>query len=628
MPENKEVLDRILDIADKVSVCVENDEVEKYLMMLDNDIVGLDTETSGLDPYGNYELEQGKWISKAFIRLITLEANDTCVIFDLRWLNAQSINLIREYLTDPKRILVIQNAKFDLKWMLTYLQIEKFNRVYCTMLASQVLSCGKVSYGHNLKSIVGYYFDYVLEKELGASDWSKDDLDDEQIVYAARDACFLRPIRELQIERLKQLDLVEAARIEFQCAEPVAYMELCGLRLNTERWKRNAERNKIRAIRMYPKISKALEGDNSQQVLFDGATGFKVSSPKQITEAMRNLGIELPVMSKKGVDKETIQIEYLEKIKDRHPSIPLIIKHATLKKGYSSYGETWLEKVHPVTSRLHPDIFQIGTETYRFSIKNPNLQQIPIENIYRNCFIPDSGNSLIGADYSQVELRLLAEASQDSAMIKAFNENLDFHVYTAAVVFNTPYEELLKNMKINAQYKIYRARAKNLNFGIVYGIGAKRFAANADISIEEAYQIINNYFELYSGLKQWLDWAKKEARWKWKSRTLSGRMFRHTHSKDDDWPKIGASERMGCSFPIQGSSADITKVALRNIYDEFGKKVKIVNCIHDEIVIECETKKAKKYKPMFERCMVAAGEEYIKSVPVLVESEIMDKWSK
>jgi DNA polymerase-1 len=348
---------------------------------------------------------------------------------------------------------------------------------------------------------------------------------------------------------------------------------------------------------------------------------------------MKMAGIILPTITKKGVDKETTQIEYLEKIKDTHPAIPTIIKHNILEHAHTSFGQTWADFVNPLTERIHPDIFQIGTETYRFSFKNPNFQQIPTENLYRNCFIPNPGNKLIGGDYNGMELRIIAEASQDSQMIMAFNKGLDLHTYTASIIFSIPYEKMIevlsnKSVKDYIQYKLYRTRAKNLNFGIVYGIGAKRFAANAGITEKEAYKIIDDYFALYKGLKMWLDWAKQQARYDWESRSLAGRLYRHTHKKDDEFWKISAAERLGCNFPIQATNADITKIALRNLYDEFGRKIKIVNCIHDEILIECAEKNAKKFQPIFDRCMIAAGEVYIKSVPVLVESEIMDRWSK
>ncbi len=622
------LLKEILHIADNAFYCNNDADVERYLVMLDDQYVGLDLETTGFDPYGNPVKIGNVWTSAAFIRLITLEANDCCVIFDAKVLGIKSIQMICEYLTDSERILVIMNAKFDVKWMLRLLPIEKFNRLYCTMLASQILSCGRVKFGHSLQNIVQNLFDYTLEKGLGGSNWSNKELSQEQLIYAALDACFLRHIRDIQVQELQKLKLIECADLEFRAIEPLAKLELDGIKLHKERWLRNAQRNKLRAIRMETKVSKALEPPGFSPMLFEGIPSFKVSSTKQLTQAMVSSGIKIPMKYQKGVEKETIQVDYLEKIKNTHPAIPAIIKYSSLKKAHTSYGQNWVDKINPVTGRIHPDVFQIGTETGRQAFREPNLQQIPIENIFRNCFVAEPGNKLIGGDYNACELRIVACFSQDRAMLRAYNEGLDLHTYTASIVFRVPYEKMMKELKTNPQYKIYRARAKNLNFGIVYGIGAKRFATNADISEEEAYQIINDYFELYEGLKNWLESAKRDARFRKVSRTLSGRMIRHYLADDADWRAIGIVERLGTNFPIQGTNADITKIALRNIYDEFGKKVKIVNCIHDEILIECNAKDAKKYKPIFTECMVKAGEVYIKDVPVVVETEILDKWGK
>lgn len=624
-------LSEILEIANNYIYCGENSRVEQYLTMLDDTHVGIDLETSGFDPHGT--VVSANYVKPPFIRLISIEANDCCVLFDLFKLNKKSIQLISEYLTDPNRILVIMNAKFDIKWMLNLLPIEKFNRMYCTMLASQILSCGKVKFGHSLQNIVSNLFDYELEKDQGGSNWGIEHLSDSQLKYAALDACFLRPIREIQVEDLRRLQLVEVAEIEFRAIEPYARMELDGIKLHKDRWLRNANRNKLRAIRMETKVSKALQPDDMPVMLFDDIPSFKVSSTKQLTTAMEAAGIKIPMMYKKGVEKETIQVDYLEKIKDTHPAIPQIIKYSGLKKSHTSYGQNWVDKIHPVTQRIHPDIFQIGTETGRNAFREPNLQQIPVENIFRNCFIPEPGKKFLGGDYNACELRILAQASQDRAMIKAYNEGYDLHTYTASVVFSIPYEQMVKvlkdkKLKDYTQYKIYRTRAKNLNFGIVYGIGAKRFAANADITVEEAYRIIDDYFALYEGVKNWIEWAQNQARFKGISRTMSGRAIKHYIKDQEDWREVGTVQRLGSNFPIQGTNADITKIAMRNLYDEFGKKVKFVNCIHDEILLECEAKSAKKYLPVFIECMQKAGEVYIKDVPVVVEAEILDRWGK
>lgn len=629
MTEAEKLFQSLIAIADNATYVAEDKDIDAYLMMLDDDIVALDIETSGFDPYGNYvKQEDGSFKSEAAIRLIQLEANGKCVNFDIKYLTKTSRDKIRDFLSEPDRIFIIQNAKFDMKWLIVHLG-AKFHKVYCTMIASQLISCGQVKFGHSLKKIVKYHFDFDMDKAMGASNWMTAELSQEQIKYASYDAVFLRQIRLNQIEKLKEQGQLEVANIEFRAIIAYSYMELCGIGLNKERWLRNANRNKYRAIRMEEKIAKCLSPDGDTGMLFEGISNFKVSSTQQLTKAMIDAGIEIPTMIVKGTrqEKATIQVDYLEKIKDTHPAIPLIIKYSGLKKSYTSYGTNWTDKIHPVTNRIHPDIFQIGAETGRNSFREPNLQQIPVENIYRNCFIPNKGNLLIGGDYDGAELRIVAEASQDRAMIEAFNKGMDLHTYTASVVFRVPYDEMIKN-KMKPEIHLLRGRAKNLNFGIVYGIGAKRFAKNADITEKEAYKIINDYFELYSGLKEWLDWAKNQASQDRQSRTLSGRKYWHRFDSHADYGVIAAAQRLGTNFPVQGTSADITKIALRNIYDELSDRVMLVNVIHDEIVIECKAEEAEEIEPIFRKCMIDAGEVYIKSVPVLVGSKIMNCWGK
>ena len=620
---------KFIAIADNAIYVREDKDVDSYLMMLDDDIIACDIETSGFDPHGNvFKNDEGEWVSGAAIRLIQIEANDCCINFDLKYLSDESRQKIAAYLSESTRVIILHNAKFDMKWLMKHLGV-KFHKVYCTMIGSQLCAQGLVKFGHALKDVVKFHFDYDMDKTMGASNWMQAELSQAQMRYASEDVIFLRQIRLNQIQKLTQQGQLEVANIEFRALVAVAYMELCGIGLNQPRWIRNAERNRLRAIRMEEKVAQALSPDEDTGMLFKGMANFKVSSTPQLTKAMEDNGIQIPTMIVKGTnqEKKTIQVDYLEKIRDTHPAIPKIIKYSTLKKAHTSYGMNWIEKVNPITHRIHPDIFQIGAETGRFAFREPNLQQIPAENVYRNCFIPMPGNSLIGGDLDGAELRIIAEASEDEAMIGAFNKGLDLHTYTASVVFRVPYDQMIEQ-KFKPEIKILRGRAKNLNFGIVYGIGAKRFAKNAGVSEAEAYKIIDEYFALYHGLKSWLDWAKDEAANSRISRTLSGRRYLHRFPDNAPFNLIAAAQRLGCNFPIQGTNADIIKIALRNIYDELGDRVLIVNVIHDEVVIECKTEEAEEVLPIFKKCIISAGEVYVKSVPVLVEAKIMDRWSK
>lgn len=645
------LVDYKLSLVNNSIYCRKDSEVDNILNLVDEEIIGLDTETANRENIPAFDPLR----KTAFIRLIQIEADDQIVIFDLKYLNRVSRNKIAEYIKSRK-ILVVQNAKFDIKWLQVHLGIKIFPQIFCTMLASQTNSGGYIKTGHSLKSQVKDYFNYDLDKSQGASNWG-DDLSVAQMRYAATDTPFLRMLRDIHIEKGIELKTLDTMENEFGAIIATAYLELCGIKLNSARWLKIAERNKIRAYRMKILISHFL---NKQNTLFqidetNREPTFEVTTAS-LKKWMKYNGYTLPTKQDKKkekyrdrdngqilertimVEKETLQIDYIEKNIERDlegkPRLPvnqdiwqMLVKHGELDHAHTSFGDKWTNKTHPVTGRIHPDAFQYGTGTGRWAFTNPNLQQIPAINLFRNCIIPEEGNKIISADYNAAELRIIAEASGDKEMCRAFNEGMDLHSYTAAVVFKVPYEKLMKEIKTNKEYKIYRLRAKNLNFGIVYGIGAKRFAKNADISEQEAEKIIRDYFNLYKGLYEWLQWAKKQAVIFKESRSLGGRLFKHKFD-EDNFGQVALAERNGCNFPIQATNADMTKRAMKLIYDECHSYAKIINCVHDEIVLECPDEYAEKCKEAVERLMIQAGEYYIKRVPVLVDCVIQARWAK
>jgi DNA polymerase-1 len=279
-----------------------------------------------------------------------------------------------------------------------------------------------------------------------------------------------------------------------------------------------------------------------------------------------------------------------------------------------------IELINPTTGRLHADFRQIGAPTGRFSCTNPNIQQVPHSVEYRRCFsgYPE-GRKLIIADYSQIELRILAEFSNDAGFLQAFNSGADLHRVTAAQVFNVPLDQVSKDQ---------RDFAKRLNFGVVYGIGAQRFSMMTGLSVTEAENVLRKYFTTYRGLDSYLREAANRAVRDREARTASGRLVRFRYDENDR-QQISMTQRNGKNTPIQGTSADILKRALRLLKDDLAKtSAKIVNIIHDEIVVEADADEAQDIAARVERGMIAAGEEFLKTVPVKVETQIADEWVK
>jgi DNA polymerase I-like protein with 3'-5' exonuclease and polymerase domains/intein/homing endonuclease len=251
---------------------------------------------------------------------------------------------------------------------------------------------------------------------------------------------------------------------------------------------------------------------------------------------------------------------------------------------------------------------------------DPNVQQIPHAFDMRRCFRAPAGRKLVVADYSQIELRILADFTNDSGFVEAFQSGADLHRVTAAQVFG---------VALDAVTKEQRDFAKRLNFGVVYGIGARRFALMTGLSQEQSEDLLRRYFATYRGLDVWLrDAALKAVRERTAPRTVAGRLFRFNFDPDDK-QAASLAQRNGKNSPIQGSSADIVKRALRLLHDQLhGTDTFIVNVVHDEIVVETSATDAEETAKTVEAAMCAAGEEYVKKVPVKVEYKIADEWAK
>jgi DNA polymerase-1 len=279
--------------------------------------------------------------------------------------------------------------------------------------------------------------------------------------------------------------------------------------------------------------------------------------------------------------------------------------------------------VHPRTGRIHPDFNQIGADTGRFSCTNPNIQQIPATSDFRQCFIPAPGYKLVTCDYSQAELRILAQLSQDPAFVEAFQSGGDLHRLTASQMFQVPPDLVDKKQ---------RSAAKVINFGLAYGRGPAALGVQLGVSTEEAKSLIDQYFKAYAGIQRWLDHAGKEAVRKGYSITLLGRKryYAPLDTHDPDYNKKRASiERQGKNSPIQGANADMTKLALIGLHEALqGYDARVVNTVHDEIVVEAKEDQAEAVCTIVEHEMVKAGQQLLTLVPVVADAKIADFWSK
>lgn len=566
--------------------------------------IGFDTETTDLDPY------------RGRLRLVQLAAPDGVRIIDLNRFadgdlkRSDSLAPLRELLSASRPVKIAHNAKFDAKWIKHTLGVE-LGGLFDTLLASQLVSAGETEERHGLDVVAARYLNETIDKAERLSDWSGE-LSETQLEYAALDASVLLPLREKLIERLKADALLKCAQLEFECVLPVASLELAGIYLDKDRWREQLTVVEKRRAELAEALQDMLAEESTQGSLFGGPNRMDINldSHVQLMAALKHKGIDLP---------DSTRNWRLQPLAEKHEEIKKLLEYRTVQKALTSYGESILSEISPFTGRIHANFHQIGAPTGRFACNSPNIQQVPHSIEYRRCFRAPPGRKFIISDYSQIELRILADFSGDLGFIQAFNSGADLHRVTAAQVFSAPIESVTREQ---------RDFAKRLNFGVVYGIGAPRFSTMTGLSVSDAEDILRRYFTTYRGLDAWLRQAAQRAVRERTARTVSGRLTRFRFDADDR-QAVSAAQRNGKNAPIQGSSADILKRALRLLHNQLRDTTAVVvNIIHDEIVVEADTDETDVVVKKVEDAMCAAGEEFIKKVPVKVETEVADEWVK
>jgi DNA polymerase-1 len=596
--------------------------------------VGFDTETTSLSPF------EGR------VRLVQLAAaGEPVYVFDLDCFTGdgddsvrresartvESLAPLRRLLASTRPVKIAHNAKFDAKWVRHYLGVElcgdfdsraenknevERGGLFDTLLASQLISAGEQEDRHSLASVAERYLNQPVDKTLQVSNWGGE-LSPAQIEYAARDAALMLPLRAKLVEALRANALTRTAQLEFECVVPLAALELAGVYLDQECWRVKLKEIERRRDELHELLQDELAEESAQQSLFGPTRAdLNLDSHVQLTRALTRLGVPVP---------DSTRNWKLEPLAAEFPVVGRILEYRTLQKTLK-FGETLLDSIDKGkqdgerTGRIHPHFHQIGAPTGRMSCTDPNVQQIPHAFDMRRCFRAPAGRRLVVADYSQIELRILAEFTNDEGFVEAFRSGADLHRVTAAQVFGVPVEEVSKEQ---------RDFAKRLNFGVVYGIGARRFALMTGLSQEQSEDLLRRYFSTYRGLDAWLrEAALKAVRERTAPRTVAGRLFRFNFDPEDK-QAASLAQRGGKNSPIQGSSADIIKRALRLLHDRLkGTSAQVVNVVHDEIVVETAADEASETAKTVEEAMCAAGEEYVHAVPVKVETAVADEWVK
>ena len=344
-----------------------------------------------------------------------------------------------------------------------------------------------------------------------------------------------------------------------------------------------------------------LEGD-----LFGTTKEINFNSPKQVKRVLAEMGHEV----------ESTGIDTLEKLDSDFTRA--MIRYRKTSKLLSSFVEPLPGHINQETGRIHAQFPQMGADTGRFTCKNPNLQQIPKEQEWRDLFRASPGHKILTADYSQIELRIMAEFSEDRAFLEAYRKGTDLHTKTAADVFQVPMDQVSNDQ---------RSAAKAINFGLCYGQTSKGLSDKLNIPEEEAQSFIKAYYKAYPVVKNTLDRLGMKAVKEGHSQTVLGR--KRYFQKPGSFSQEKAIERQGRNTPIQSTCGDILKKAIFYIQDEiWNMPAWIVNLVHDEIVIEFREDGEEIMRAVAEECMVKAGKDFLKSVPVEVDITVDDVWRK
>ena len=564
-PENSN-LTRLQDLTYDYQLIDTEEKIDQLLQnILTQKILSLDTETTGTDPIRAELVGMSFSYAENQAFYVPVPADRT---------EAQRIvDKFKPVFENKETLKVGQNIKYDMLVLANY-GVEIQGEMFDTMIAHYVLQ-PELHHGMDYLAEIYLHYETIKIEELigpkGKNQKNMRDLDPANIYrYACEDADVTLKLKNVLEKELKQNDVESLFRdIEMPLVPVLAYMERNGVRIDTEALK-EASRHFTARMRQIEEEVHRLAG-----------VEFNIASPKQVGEVLfdRLKIIDKPKKTKTG--QYGTSEEVLESLKGKHEIVGKILEHRGLKKLLGTYIDALPQLINPQTGHIHTSFNQTVTATGRLSSSNPNLQNIPVRNEdgkeIRKAFIPDEGCEFFSADYSQIELRIMAHLSQDPHMIEAFRENQDIHAATAAKIYKEKLEDVTREQ---------RSKAKTANFGIIYGISVFGLAERLNIDRKEAKELIDGYFENYPHVKEYMDKSILEAREKGYIETIFRRRRYLPDINSRNAVVRGYAERNAINAPIQGSAADIIKVAMVRIYRRFreeGIRSKMILQVHDEL---------------------------------------------
>jgi len=631
--------------------------VQESLNILKNlTVIGVDTETEGLDVY-----------TKKLLLLQLGNYNEQIVI------DCTTIDVVyyKDYLESKNRLFLFWNAKFDLKFL--YHHNIYPTKVYDGYLAEKLMWLGYPPGIHSLSlKTAGYdYCNIELDKSVRGKIIGAKYISDDIIVYAATDVKYLEHIKDKQLVKLKEKDLLTALNIENRFVLVLAYIEYCGVRLDIDKWKAKMKKDEaalnqaLKALNDWvinnPILSKYtyINRDGDLFEGFDLTPKVKVNwnSQQQVIPLFKDLGIDTKTLDKATKKmKDSLDAKVLKPQRDKSPIIPLYLKYKELIKVTSTYGQNFIEQINPVSYRIHTNYNQMGADTTRITsggkdkfahVEYVNLLNLPADAETRACFTAEKGNKWISIDYSGQETYLMASIANDKAIIKELTEGSgDIHSLTAYMSYHEiPRDTPIKDIK--SKYHNLRQEAKGIEFAINYGGDANTISNNKGIPIEEAQKIYDSYMNGFKGLQAYQKFRRKD--WLDKGYILLNPLTGHKAYIYDyeDLMKIksrfnpefwdyyremktecptcdtvqqvryffkrkSATEKQSINYPIQATGSMCLRFSLINFWywivkNNLINKVKICITPYDEINCEAPEDIAEKVATEMYNCMINAG---------------------
>ena len=525
------------------------------------------------------------------------------------------VKVLGKSISNNESKLVGQNLKFDLPILRRHgIKVDKF--LGDTMLMSYVLN--STATRHGLDRMALHYLNYKTMKYEEIVGTASKQINFSQVkipvatFYASEDADITLRLFNLLNDRLKtEKQLIHLLKtIEYPMLESLIKVETNGAKIDAKMLAEYSKELGLKAAELSRKAFK-MAGEE-----------FNMDSPKQLVEVLYNK-LELPILKKTPKGQPSTNEDTLQRLAEEYELPKIIIEYRTLAKLKSTYTDSLINIQHPETNRIHTSYQQAVTSTGRLSSTEPNLQNIPIKTPegrkIREAFIPEKGNVLISADYSQIELRIMAHLSGDKNLTEAFKNNLDVHSATASEIFGISLDEVSQD---------HRRSAKVINFGLIYGMSAFGLTRQLGIPRHEAQDYLDTYFEKYTGVRKYMDSTKELAKKNLYVETILGRRLHVAEINASNGLRRQAAERAAINAPLQGSAADIIKKAMIDIDNWTGDDntdIRMIMQVHDELVFEVK----KDYAIEALEKITTFMEKAVKlSVPLIVDAHQGSNWNE